>query len=247
MKINVVNSLAGPVGSIWRELQSKADASGFLVASPLSSTPLPLYEWLITNAGSLHNWDLVNFVLMDEQVQGQSGAFQYVPKDDLASYEGFAKKYLLDSLRAKTGAAIEVLKPDLDTIETFAAPIDLLILALGASGNYANVMPGTEKTVGWHIACLTPEFRQSHTQKDSQSYAGAEFREFGMSLGPQQVLSSKRVIVIISGAKKHDLSERLFTHQRFDPKFPLSIIFDRQVTDRVQVFITEDVGIPKTL
>ena len=243
MEITVVKSLAEPVGKLWRELQSEAGTSNFSVASPLSSTPLPIYEWLTTHAANLPNWDLVHFVLMDEQVEGTSAPFRYVSTNDAASYQGFAKKYLLAPLRAKTGAAIEVLTPDLEMIDSFAPPIDLLILALGVNGNYANVMPGTERMVGWHVAHLTPEFRQAHTQKDSKSYANAAFREYGMSLGPQQGLSSKRVAVIISGAKKHDLAEELLTHSEFDPAFPLSIIFDRQVAGRVRVYITEDAGI----
>jgi 6-phosphogluconolactonase/glucosamine-6-phosphate isomerase/deaminase len=243
MVINIVKSLAEPVGNLWRELQASHDGNDFSVASPLSSTPLPIYEWVIKSAESFSNWEQVNFILMDEQVEGRSAPFTYIPTDDDASYEGFACKHLLDPLRTETGTSIDVLKPDLGVIDSFAPSIDLLILALGVRGNYANVMPGTEKNAGWHIAHLSSEFRQSHTHKDSQSYANAEFREFGMSLGPQQVLAAKHVVVIISGPQKRELAERLLAHKKFDPEFPLSIIFEKEVEDRVQVYIAEDVGI----
>jgi 6-phosphogluconolactonase/glucosamine-6-phosphate isomerase/deaminase len=177
------------------------------------------------------------------QVEGERGSLRYVSVQDPASYEAFAYAHLLDPLRKKTGASIPVLKPDLDALDSFKPRIDLLILALGVGGNYANVMPGTKRPVGWHVAGLLPEFRQAHTQAGSESYAGAQFREFGMSLGPQQVLAAGRVVVIVRGEKKHQLTEELLTYDKFDPEFPLSIIYDADVTERVDVFIQDDVGV----
>jgi 6-phosphogluconolactonase/glucosamine-6-phosphate isomerase/deaminase len=178
---------------------------------------------------------------MDEQVDGSSAPFTYANVEDAASYEGFALKHLLGPLAAETGITIPVVKPELDHIKKFATPLNLLILALGVDGNYANVMPGTELGTGWHVARLTPQFRTAHTGKGSLSYEGAQFREYGMSLGPQQVLTAKYVIVIISGEKKRDLTNRLLAYDHFDPDFPLSIIFHPGVKDRVELYITNDV------
>jgi hypothetical protein len=51
MKQIIVKSLAEPVGELWKTLQSeKTDKGLFIVSSPLSSTPLPIYEWVIDNA-----------------------------------------------------------------------------------------------------------------------------------------------------------------------------------------------------
>jgi len=135
-----------------------------------------------------------------------------------------------------------ILKPEIEKLEQFNAPIDLLVLALGLKGNYANVMPGTPIETGWHIAHLIPEFRQAHTQKGSQSYEGAKFREYGMSLGPQQVLQAKKIVVIISGEKKKELARQLLAYDAFDPEFPLSIIHHPEVAVKTQVFVTPDVG-----
>jgi len=180
---------------------------------------------------------------MDEQVDGDQPPYRYIPLEDPASYEAFARRSLLDQLSEKTGVSIDVIKPRLETIDSFNTRIDLLVLALGIDGNYANVMPGTPESGGWHIAHLTPAFRQTHTKTGSKSYENAKFREFGMSLGPQQVLEAKNVVVIISGPQKHDLATQLLAYREFDPTFPLSIIYHPEVIDRVQIFIANDVGI----
>lgn len=238
MKEYYVSSLAEPVGKIWQEEQAKhtAEKGSFSVASPLSSTPLPIYEWIVDHADEFPNWNKVRFVLMDEMMQGN----RYVPITDPASYEGFANKHLLGPLREKTNTPIPVIKPDPEHIEDFDTEIDLLILAIGVKGNYANVMPGTRENTGWHVAELTDEFRQSHTQQGSQSYEGAEFGKYGMSLGHEQVKKAKKVVVIISGVKKKALKDELLSYDHFDPTFPLSIIYHPDVKEKVDIYMTED-------
>jgi 6-phosphogluconolactonase/glucosamine-6-phosphate isomerase/deaminase len=242
MKQSIVPSLGEPVGIVWQELQNKyTQNDNFFVASPLSGTPLSVYDWVIRNAKSFNNWERVKFVLMDEMLEGERPPFTYVSVTDHASYEGFAKKHLLDPLHKEVSINEEVIKPELNAIESFETPIDLLILALGTQGNYANVMPDTPESTGWHIAHLTPEFRQTHTQQRSASYAGAYFREYGMSLGPRQVLKAKNVVVTISGNKKRELTKQLFSFSSFNSEFPLSIIYHSELRDRVEIFLTEDV------
>ncbi len=238
MNIVTVASLGEPVGKLWLDLQKTYAQDGiFNVASPLSSTPLPIYQWIIDNADRVTFWDNVRFVLMDEQIEVTGESYRYVSMEDSSSYEGFARKHFLSPLNR----SIEVLKPDLDQLETFNPPLDLLVLSLGVRGNYANVMPGTSVKTGWHITKLTPEFRQSHTGKASTSYMGAKFREYGMSLGPRQVLDATHVIVVISGPAKRQLTQKLLSYTNFDPAFPLSIVHHPEVNERVSLYITEDV------
>lgn len=238
MKEYYVASLAEPVGKLWQEEQARniEQKRNFFVSSPLSSTPLPIYEWILNHAEEFPHWDKVRFVLMDEMMQGNA----YIPITNPASYEGFANKHLLDPLRGKTNATIPIVKPDPEHIEDFDTEIDLLILAIGVKGNYANVMPGTPESTGWHVAELTDEFKQSHTQQGSKSYEGADFGKYGMSLGHEQVKKAKKVVVIISGEKKKALKEELLSYDHFDPEFPLSIINDPEVNDKVDIYITED-------
>ncbi|MBO0881471.1 MAG: 6-phosphogluconolactonase [Mycobacterium sp.] len=212
-----------------------------MVAAPLSSTPVPIYEWVVDNAGLFSGWERFSFVLMDEQLEQDDSGLVYVRLDDPASYERFAEDVLLGPLGGRVMRRIHAVKPALEYLPEFDIDIDLLVLALGPRGTYAQVMPGTPPTTGWHVAQLIDEFKEFHTNVSSSSYPGARFRQYGMSLGPRQVIAARSVIVIISGGKKRALARELLSRDRFDPEFPLSIIHHEAVRDRVEVFLTTDV------
>lgn len=247
MKKEIVPSLGKPVGELWKDLQARQEGL-FLVASPLSRTPLPVYEWILQNVGSFSNWNNFRFVFMDEQTEEVDGKLSYVPVDNPASLEGFARKHFLDPLSKQTSIPEErmILKPDLQNFQEFDSMIeehnglDLLVLAIGEEGHYALVMPGTALEKGYHAAHVSPKVVTQHIERGG-AYEDSGFSEQGMSLGPQQVLSAKNVVVIISGENKKALAQELFSHDSFDPEFPLSIIYHPKVKDRIKIFVTEDV------
>lgn len=241
--------LATYAGELWRKLQQEYTRNGlFYVSSPLSSTPLPLYNWIIAHAQSFANWNKFRFILMDEHVE-QNHDFHYVPLSDAACYERFAREKFLDPLQTYTNIDTEqiLLKPYLNDLNHFSKMleehkgIDLLILAIGDKGHYAQVMPGTPLETGFHIAKLIPQLAQTHTRKGSQTYESARFRDYGMSLGPQQVLSAKNIILMITGKNKKELTQQLLSYNSFNPKFPISIIYHPDVSGKTQVLITKDV------
>lgn len=45
------------------------------------------------------------------------------------------------------------------------------------------------------------------------------------------------------GEKKKALKEELLTYDHFDPAFPLSIIYHPEVTDKVEIYMTEDLKV----
>jgi glucosamine-6-phosphate deaminase len=242
-------SLAEYAGKIWKILQLRYTEDGlFYLSSPLSSTPLPLYHWIIKNAASIKNWHRFRLVLMDEQVESNKN-FEYVDANDLASYENFALNNLLNPLQEKTNAPLKksILKPNLNKLDLFDKEIgvhngiDLLILAIGVRGHFAHVMPGTKFETGFHVTKLIPELVQFHTKGNSKSYAGAKFREFGMSLGYKQVLSAKNIIVIIMGENKKELAKQLFSYEKFNEDFPMSIIHHPEVFPKTHVLLTKNV------
>lgn len=246
--------LAVYVGKLWQKLQSVTTKEGtFYLSSPLSSTPLPLYQWVVENADSFKGWRNFRFILMDEQVEGNSlKKFSYISVKDPASYERFAREKLLNPLIERgcvSPLSNIILKPDIQNLSAFDdliakhKGIDLLILALGVKGHYAQVMPGTPLETGFHIVKLIPELAQVHTQKGSKSYEGAQFREYGMSLGHQQVLNAKNVVVMISGEKKRELAQELFSYTDFHSGFPLSIIHHPDIAPKTRVLLSREVAV----
>lgn len=254
-RVRVVDDVGPAVGRRWQDLQEQVARCDrdFWVSAPLSATPLPVYRWLIAHAGGISGWNRMRFVLMDEQLDGvDTSNLAYVASTDPASYTGFALRNFLEPLRHEVELDQQALIiPGLDDLSGFGHMIDrrggldLVILALGVGGNYANVMPGTGINTGWHVTKLTDEYRDVHTRPGSASYEGARFRHHGMSLGPQQILRAAAVIVVVSGGHKSALFRRLTERQEFDADFPLSVIHAPAVRERVTLIITPDVlGIP---
>lgn len=246
---NSTDDLAKYAGKIWASLQENYTKNGlFFVSSPLSSTPILLYKWLVQNCRFIKNWGKFRFILMDEQLDKEDN-YRYIPLNDKASYENFARKNLLIPLSKKVKISVNklILKPDLKNLTEFDKLIenhkglDLLILAVGVKGHYAQVMPGTKINTGFHIAKLIPEFSQAHTKKGSKSYEEANFREYGMSLGPKQVISAKNIILIITGRNKKKLANQLFSYNSFDPDFPISIVHHNKIRYKTHIFLTKEV------
>lgn len=247
-KIHIASELGESIGLLWQSYQNQHKSDNpFIVASPISNTPLPIYQWITANAKEFSHWDDFRFVLMDEQVVKEQASFSYIPLSDPASFENKIKQMFLLPVEKEIGIPISqsILKPDLGNLQDLDKEmaqhtgIDLLILAIGEEGHYAQVLPGTQKTVGFHVAELLESYKQKHQQ--TGTFSGSQFQQYGMSLGPKQVMSAKRIIVIISGEKKRELTKQLFSLNSFDPQFPLSIIYDEDIKDRVQIYITEDV------
>lgn len=94
---------------------------------------------------------------------------------------------------------------------------------------------------GFHITRLISEFVEAHTRA-GRAYEGAKFREYGMSLGPQQVLTAKNIIVMITDKNKKELAKQLFSYESFDPDFPISIIHHPEVKSKTQIILSKDVA-----
>jgi 6-phosphogluconolactonase/glucosamine-6-phosphate isomerase/deaminase len=240
--------MAEYVGSCWRELQNKeATNSDFIVASPLSSTPLPIYRWVLSNTDKFQNWSQFRFLLMDEQIE-DSSELSYVSLSDEASYEAFARDKFLTPLSVAIRKQVEdfLIKPSLTEFSNLDdrlkknKGLDILILAFGEDGHYAQVMPGTAVSTGFHVSKLSAALSELHTKPSSISYPNATFRKRGMSLGPLQVLEAKNVFVIASGKSKAKAASELLSLNDFNIGFPISIVHHPNVRDRVQFCYTND-------
>lgn len=235
--------MAEYVGLHWCQLQSDSSTlKDFIVSSPLSSTPLPIYRWVISNFTKFGSWDRFKFLLMDEQIE-DGPDLSYVKLTDAASYEAFARNNFLNSLSELVRRPVEemLVKPSLYNLAAMNDEIiDLLILAFGEDGHYAQAMPGTDISVGFHVAELSALLTTMHTASSSLSFPKAHFRKTGMSIGPQQVLGAKQVFVIASGNAKAKAVSQLLKLTEFHKEFPISIVKHPLVRERVHLCFTED-------
>jgi len=248
MRTEIVRELGEPVGQVIKTtLSNLPQEQEMWIASPISNTPLPIYEWLVAHAKELENLDKVSFWMMDDMAKRINGRLEYTSETDSASFEAKIKTILIDRLSEAAGVDMShcIKKPDLNNLEKSDQEIeehgglDLLILAIGEGGHYGQVMPGTDINTGFHVTELRDDYKDRHQEEGI--FAGSEFQKYGMSLGHKQLLNAKQVIVIISGAKKKDLTEKLLSYNSFDPEFPLSAIYERK--GETTIFITEDVGV----
>jgi 6-phosphogluconolactonase/glucosamine-6-phosphate isomerase/deaminase len=245
---STVRDLAEAAGQLWREVQNQVSpAKEFIVASPLSSTSLPLYQWVIENADTFTNWNRFRFLMMDESLEN-ADQLRYVDVKSPTSFSRFAHERLLRPLSDLKKIDIDqaFLLPELENFRaiherlTQHSGIDLLILAVGLDGHYAQVMPGTLLDVGYHVSRLSEKTSEGHTHSSRSPFYGHEFGKYGMSLGPQQVKDAKSIVVLITGATKHLVISDLLKRKTFDPNFPISLICHPEICGRVELFVTED-------
>jgi 6-phosphogluconolactonase/glucosamine-6-phosphate isomerase/deaminase len=200
-------------------------------------------------SGEINHWENLRFVFMDEMLE-ESGD-SYVSRDDEASYVSFAIKNLLGPLAEKHRLDLSqiIRLPELDAFSDFEMELDkhggldLLILATGAGGHFAQVVPGTPLEIGFHIADLNkiPGYAAKHEQG---AYKGATFRDKGMSLGHRQVIGSKNIVLMLTGngADKIEASTELFKPERstFTEDFPISILYHPEVAGKTKVFVSKE-------
>ena len=240
--------VAEKVFSLWKELANSTEGE-FYVAAPLSSTPLLLYQMIINRSDEINHWENFRFLFMDEMLEENGEG--YVSREDDASYVSFAIEYLLGPLAKKYNLDLSqiMMLPELETFDDFErrlnehGGLDLLVLATGAGGHFAQVVPGTPLDTGFHIADLNkiPGYAEKH---ENGAYKGATFRDKGMSLGYRQVRGSQKTILMLTGngADKIEASTELFSPQRsrFTGEFPISILYHPEVAKKTKVFVSKE-------
>ena len=96
-------------------------------------------------------------------------------------------------------------------------PIDLCVLGLGGNGHVAMNEPGEAMVPGAHVARLAPSSR-NHAM-----LAGLVRKpRFGLTLGLGDILRSRRILLLVSGRGKRQVSKRLlqpFVTTRFPASF----------------------------
>lgn len=151
-----------------------------------------------------------------------------VPKNHPVSCEHFLKHHLLDPLGIPEKNYISFASDPFDLQEECnrirlelesRGPIDLCILGLGTNGHLGLNEPGPFLETHCHKARLSKETLQH------QMIASLKQKpEYGLTLGMMDLLSSKKVILLITGQKKGEVIERLLT-KKISSDLPASLLW----------------------
>ncbi len=97
-------------------------------------------------------------------------------------------------------------------------PIDLSILGLGVNGHLGFNEPAAVLQTGPHVACLSRASLRHGMLKNARGQV-----RYGLTLGMGDLLRLRRILLLVSGARKSEQLRRLFTSQ-VTPRFPASFL-----------------------
>ena len=156
----------------------------------------------------------------------------------LESFEGscntFLEKHLLTPLKVAQGRyvsfnpAAENLEEECLRIQAVVkeqGPIDLCILGLGKNGHLGFNEPSDELQPHCHIANLVVQ-----SQKHSMILDASKKPTQGITLGIQDILSSKRILLIVSGSGKEEAKKQLLSGE-IRPQHPASLLWKHDNVD----------------
>jgi len=98
-------------------------------------------------------------------------------------------------------------------------PIDVCILGLGHNGHVAMNEPGATAQPDVHVATLAPS-----SLKHPMLQGLKKRLRFGLSLGLGDILRSRKVLLLVSGANKRHALRRLLD-PKVDPRYPASFLW----------------------
>jgi glucosamine-6-phosphate deaminase len=189
---------------------------------PTGRTPIGLYERVVAACARRYHCfrDVTTFNL--DEYAGIRG-------DHPGSYCTFMKRHLFDHVdldprrthipRGDAGdLAAECARYE-EEIRA-AGGLGLTFLGLGANGHIAFNEPGTPFDSRTHVAALSAETRQSN----AEIFAGESVPAQAITIGIGTILDSRSIVLLASGANKHEAVERLRSRE-IGEDFPASALW----------------------
>ena len=198
-----------------------------LLCTATGSSPEGLYGELVSSAETHKELaSQIRILKLDE--------WGGIPENHPVSCEYFLKTKLLDPLEVPDERYISFKsKPGDQEAECSRVrsllkregPIDLCILGLGRNGHLALNEPGAELEAYCHVASLTEESLRhpmiaSLEQKPS----------FGLTLGMDEILSSRKIIMLVSGKEKKPVLGK-FLEGKVSTELPASFLWQHDLVE----------------
>lgn len=208
---------------IKQQLEAKPDS---LFGLPTGRTPTGCYRalsrWSVE--GKL-NWSRAKAFGLDE----------YYDVEESESFRSYLQQNLYKNVNLPASGLFSPLQEmDYDAVIAAAGGLDLTILGIGKNGHIAFNEPGTPLMSWTHSVLLTESTRQ----------ANAEFFKRwdrvptrAITMGIQTILSSRRIVLMVSGKQKHDIVEQALKGP-VTPDVPASFL---QLHDSVLVLTDFDI------
>lgn len=220
------------------ERAGAASERPFLLGCPSGRTAVPVYEALARRAREGHDLSNLVIVMMDDYlVPDTEQGYRVV--DPAASYScwGFARRDILEPIaracaQAGTTAPTHIWTADPQRPEEYderiaqAGGIDLFLLASGDSdGHVAFNQPGTPRGTGTHIAQLGEATRRDNMGTFPEFTQLDMVPRHGVTVGVDTIARySAAVVMILTGAHKHQAFERITAADAYDSQWPATII-----------------------
>lgn len=190
---------------------------------PTGSTPIPAYQHLVQKVKAL-DFDIshVHFYNLDEYLG--------LPRDHEQSYQTFLSQQVLDPLEIKASHR-HLLRSDnpnpqeecirnnkeIDEIKCF----DLFMDGIGENGHIAFNEPATYFEARTHIADISESTRIANARFFSSL---DEVPKQAISVGFEDIMKSKMIILVATGAKKAPVIKKLISETNITCDFPISFL-----------------------
>ena len=190
---------------VQQEVERKKD---LLLCAATGSSPLGLYRQLAAYSRN-HPlfFDHIRLLKLDEWVG--------IPMSSHGSCEQYLREQLTGPLGISSdrhhafnseAPSLEVECIRIQEVMDREGPIDVCILGLGKNGHLGFNEPGSSFTSHCHLATLL-ETSKAH----AMVHGYGEKPTLGMTIGINDILSSKRILLIVSGKGKMNAKEMLFS------------------------------------
>ncbi|MCL2227452.1 MAG: glucosamine-6-phosphate deaminase [Oscillospiraceae bacterium] len=186
------------------QLRQKPDS---VLGLATGSTPIGLYAELVRRyeAGDVDFSKARSFNL-DE--------YYPISKSNPQSYFYFMRKHLFDKVNLRhfclpdgEAADAQAECKRYDTEIAAAGGIDLMLLGIGLNGHIGFNEPASSYPVGTHLAVLS----ESTISANSRFFALGEAQPVtALTMGIGGILRSKKIVFVISGKSKADITKKLF-------------------------------------
>lgn len=180
--------------------------SNLLFCAATGNSPTGMYAEMAKSKALFQNMTVVK---MDE--------WGIIPLDHPDSCETYLKKHLLEPLEITENRYItfvttsHLIEEECERMENFIqhhGPMDICILGLGKNGHIAFNEPSEFLQPGFHKAILA----ESTIQHDPELSKGPE-PAYGLCLGMQGIMQSKKIIFLITGKGKQDAIQQILERQ----------------------------------